>query len=217
MDAVIGARGAGSREQGGRAAASLSCRTLSTLLVVLLAGCGVSAPDTIAFTVSEGDFIVRVRAEGQLTAAESQPITLPHSVQMPMTLSWVIADSSEVEAGAVVARFDGDTYLREQEKAAVEMSRLDLRRDSKSQELDSEFKRIATGAREVELERDLAERFPVMDERLYSRNEIIDALADLGYLEAQDAFYRWREDNHSERAAAELGLLAAQRQGHAQR
>jgi HlyD family secretion protein len=217
MDAMSDKQGVGSREQGARRAATL-CRHTLPMLLLALVGCGGSAaPETIAFTVAEADFVVRVRAEGQLVAAESQPITLPPTVQMPMTLAWVIADATEVEAGDVVARFDGDTYLREQEKAAVEMSRLDLRRDSKSLELDSELTRIATGSREVQLERELSERFPVADERLYSRNEIIDALADLGYLEAQDIFYRWREDNHSERAAAEMGLLAAQRQGHAQR
>lgn len=203
--------------QGDRRVAS-PCRRMLPMLLLALGGCGSeTAPDGIAFTVVTDDFVVRVRAEGQLVAAESQPITLPPSVQMPMTLAWIVPDSTRVEAGDVVARFDGDTYLREQEKAAVEMSRLDLRRDSKSLELDSELNRIATGVREVELERELAERFPVLDERLYSRNEIIDALADLGFLEAQETFFRWREDNHARRSQAELGLLAAQREGHAQR
>jgi multidrug efflux pump subunit AcrA (membrane-fusion protein) len=188
------------------------------LLALALAGCGGGpVADAIAFTVEPADFVVRVRVEGQLVASESQAVTLPPTVQQPMTLAWIVPDGTLVEAGEVIARFDGDSYLREQERAAVEMSRIDLRRDSKALELESEMQRIATGVREVELERGLAERFPVLDERLYSRNEIIDALADLGFLEAQEAFYRWREGNHAERTAAELGLLAAQRQGHAQR
>lgn len=182
------------------------------MLVLLLGGCGREPASQVASVEARLEpFTVLLRGDGQLHAAESVPIVLPPTVGMAQTIAWTVDDFSQVRAGDVVVRFDGVSFEEELARAEFEMQRLDLQSRTQDSRQQSELMRIEASLREVGLERALAERFPIVDERLFSRNEIIDALADLGLLDAQESFFSWRQGHHAQLSEAERRLLRAQR------
>ena len=62
-------------------------------------------------------------------------------------------------------------------------------------------------------ERDISEAFSTADERLFSRNELIDILADIEYLDAESTFLDWQFDTLDQRTQAEQNLILAERAG----
>lgn len=182
------------------------------ILACLLAGaCAPSSVEEPSLVVQPGDFIVQIRGEGFLESTESVPIALPTGQNFPLMLAWIVPDGTRVEAGDPVARFEGRLYARNAANAALELARLALERGLSEGQLAFEQSDIAAGLREIGLERGLIERFPLLDERLYARNEIIDKLADLAWLEARERFLRFRDDFRGERAEGALALLDARR------
>ncbi|OYW04813.1 MAG: hypothetical protein B7X11_02535 [Acidobacteria bacterium 37-65-4] len=91
-------------------AAGLPAGALVLALGAYVAGGGSSAVPTQR--LSEAPFVVKVRAEGVLKAAESTPVSTPISAGSAMTLAWIIEDGSRVKAGEVVARFDPSDFQK---------------------------------------------------------------------------------------------------------
>lgn len=139
---------------------------------------------TLEVTRSEA-FVRRVTAEGYLRAVEATPLTAPEDSQQPMKVAWVAVDGSQVKAGDVVVRFDPTEMQRELDNS---------RDDVTSAQRQIERERAlggATGRRRdrtaslaaVELE--MARSLEVNDERILSRNEIIETRIDAGLAAAK--------------------------------
>jgi multidrug efflux pump subunit AcrA (membrane-fusion protein) len=186
-------------------------RRLLPLLFLLVGACAPAAVEGPSVRVEAGDFVVQIRGEGFLQSTESIPIALPTGQNFPLMLAWIVPDGTRVEAGDPVARFEGRAYARNAASAAFELARLALERRLSEGQLALEQSDIAAGLTEIGLERGLIERFPLLDERLYARNEIIDKLADLAWLDARERFLRFRDAFRGERAEGELALLEARR------
>ncbi len=65
----------------------------------------------------------------------------------------------------------------------------------------------------VEGEKAISETYANVDERLMSRNEIIDALSDVDYLNVEAAFLEWQWDTFDRRNQAEADTILAEQQG----
>jgi len=65
----------------------------------------------------------------------------------------------------------------------------------------------------VDGERDISESFANAPDILMSRNEMIDALADVDYLDVEADFLEWQFDTLDQRTRAEQNLIMAERQG----
>jgi len=76
-----------------------------------------------------------------------------------------------------------------------------------------EATRIDHETERVEGEREISEAFEGADERLFSRNELIDILADIEYLDAESSFLDWQFETLDQRTQAEKNLILAERQG----
>ena len=64
-------------------------------------------------------------------------------------------------------------------------------------------------AERVDGEQQIARTFTEVDPRLFSRNEILDAVGDLQLLTVQDAYFAWQAQTHDQRTQAELHRLVA--------
>ena len=147
--------------------------------MVLLAACvGGDRVDVPIHTVSRGDFVHRVTADGHLEAAQATPISVPTAVRRPYRLAWIAPEGRPVESGDVVVRFD-PSQLEEslaESRAESETIRLEIVKHSVS--AAAELKNLQSDAQLASKELDTARSFQKQDEEVFSRFEIIESEID---------------------------------------
>ena len=183
------------------------------VLAALLAACdnpGSALPSVRADTES---IEFKVRARGELIASESLPIALPGSIRMGFNIAWIAPEFSDIRKGDVIARFDDVQIQLDRETSALAVAKSEFRLANSERLSEVELARIGHETELVDGERDISETFAGLDERLMSRNELIDALADLDYLDARAGFLGWQSDTFDQRIQAEQNLIRAERQG----
>ena len=181
-----------------------------SLVLALLVGCA-EERTVPTITVSPETFQVQIRAEGELAAAQSTPITVP-PLPGPQILSWLVDGNTEVAAGAVIARFDDTEFRLQASDANTEIEKLALQGMDKQRELAAALVQMGDSRDEVELEKDMVDRFNVDNPLLYSRLEIIDAMRDEGFLDAQLGFYDEKSERYEGKSAAEMEVIRTQRE-----
>ncbi len=183
------------------------------LAVLTLAGCG--GQDTAVPTVvlEAKDIAFEVQAEGELIASEALPVALPPSVRMGFNITWMAPEFSEVSKGDVIARFDDVQVRLDRETTALAVARADFQLAGTERTGSLERTRIGHDSEQVDGERVISETFANADLEIFSRNEIIDALADVEYLDVQADFLDWEADTFDQRIAAEQNFIRAERQG----
>lgn len=189
--------------------------TATALLAIAfgISACGDAATDIPVVVASDVQTELVVRANGELVASESLPISLPGSIRMSFNIAWMAPEYSEVKAGDVIARFDDVQIRLDREDTALNVAKsgFELADTSRSSEL--ELTRIGHEALRVDGEREISETFEDVDERLFSRNEIVDALSDLEYLGVEASFLDWQFDTFDRRTQAEKNMIRAEQQG----
>ncbi len=193
---------------------------LSRLLVLataaaLLGACSGPQSEIPAVVVGDTTTDLVVRAEGELVASESLPITLPGTIRMGFNIAWMAPEFSEVKQGDVIARFDDVQIQLDREATALNVARSEFKLANTERTSDLELTRIGHESLRVDGEREISESFEDVDERLFSRNEIIDALSDLEYLGVEASYLDWQFDTFDQRTQAEKNMIAAERAGEA--
>jgi multidrug efflux pump subunit AcrA (membrane-fusion protein) len=193
--------------------ARLTKTALAMVFCIVLAACG-SAESTLPSVTAESiDTEFRVAARGELVASESLPIALPGSIRMAFNIAWMAPEFSEIRAGDVIARFDDVQIRLDKEETSLSVAKSEFKLADTERSGELERTRIDHEALRVDGERDLSETFADVDPRLFSRNEIIDALSDLEYLDVEAAFLDWQFDTFDQRTEAEKNLIRAEQQG----
>ena len=151
--------------------------------LALLAPHGVAAlrrggPAVPTFTVTRGDFVRQVRAEGILVAAQSTLISGPLQIRGGLKIAWLASDGSRVEQGDVVVRFDSTDLERElregQRSRAAAQGRI-----RQKQAIDvGMIRNLGRDAEQAKLELRYAREFQSKDPEIFSRMEIIEAEID---------------------------------------
>ena len=197
---------------------SLSSRTRAwqwSAAASLFATC-VACTDTLSeqptVTVEPRDYRFEVHGRGELVPSEAIAIRVPDGLNMGFNIAWIVPEYSEVTKGQVIVRFDDDEILVNRQRSAVDVAARDLQLGVHSQ--DSAIARtfINHEMLRVDGEQDIAKTFTEVDPRLFSRNEILDAVGDLNLLEVQDAYFAWQADTHDRRTSAEMHRLIAVRE-----
>jgi len=185
----------------------------AVLAAAVLAGCGAATTDLPALEVERQDREFSVLAEGEIVASEALPITLPSDIRMEFNIVWLAPEFSEVRKGDVIARFDDVQVQLDREATSLNVARSDFKLAGTERSGVLERTRIRHESERVEGERDISEAFSSADERLFSRNELIDILADIEYLDAESSFLDWQFDTLDQRTQAEQNLILAERAG----
>lgn len=186
---------------------------LAALLALLATACGEGPSSLPSVTVAEVDRELAVRADGELVATEALPVAIPGGIRMSFNIAWMIPEFSDVEAGEVIARFDDAQVRLDRESTALNVAKADFRLEDTERDGRLERIRIDDEVVRVDGERDISETFASADETLLSRNEIIDALADVDYLDVEGAFLEWQLSTLDQRNEADRNLIRAERQG----
>jgi len=188
------------------------------LVATALAACSSQPSNPLpSLQLEPQPFDIRIAARGELRAAQSTPINVPNVVMGPQVLTWIAPEGEPVDAGEVIARFDGTQFRTERDKAAIELAKVGLNRDAKSRELQLELSGVAGNRELVTQELLLSQRFASADQRLYSRNEILDMLQDQAYLASQSRYFDWKSAQSEQRSGAEIALLDTQAGRHRMR
>lgn len=182
-------------------------------LYALIAACSASESTLPSVEVENVDTEFRVAARGELIASESLPIALPGSIRMAFNIAWMAPEFSEIRAGDVIARFDDVQILLDKEETSLNVAKSEFKLADTERSGEFERTRIDHEVLRVDGERDLSETFANVDPRLFSRNEIIDALSDLEYLDVEAAFLDWQFETYDQRTEAEKNLIRAEQQG----
>ncbi|MEM8548170.1 MAG: HlyD family efflux transporter periplasmic adaptor subunit [Pseudomonadota bacterium] len=192
-----------------------STRLTTILLSGLLAltGCSQEESRLPSIVAAERSIELTVPATGELIASESLPVSLPGGVRMGFNISWMAPEFSEVKAGGVVARFDDTQILQERQATALTVARSDFALDDITRTSALEQVRLGHEANRVAGERGITETYTTVDERLFSRNEIIDALGDVAYLDVEAAFLEWQSETFDQRTTAERNTIRTEQQG----
>jgi hypothetical protein len=169
---------------------------------LLMSACGgpVAAPPALEVQNRDTEFVVT--AHGELVASEALPISMPNEVRMEFNVVWLAPEFSEVKKGDVIARFDDVQVRLDREASALNVAKSDYRLAGTERSGRLERTRIGHESERVEGERDISEAFEGADERLFSRNELIDILADIEFLDAEAAFLDWQYDTLDQRTRA---------------
>lgn len=182
-------------------------------ITLMLAACGGSDDALPTITAETRSVEFTVSARGELIASEALPVALPPGVRMGFNISWMAPEFSEVKAGDVVARFDDTQIIETRQSTALAVAKSDFTLSDMARIGNLEQIRIDHESGRVDGERDISEAFASVDERLMSRNEIIDALSDVDYLNVEAAFLEWQWETFDQRMQAEQNTIRAEQQG----
>ncbi len=187
--------------------------TLLAAASLALAACGETTQSGPSIRAEQKDIDFVVPARGELVASESLPIALPGVVRMAFNISWIAPEFSDIREGDVIARFDDVQIQLDREASALAVAKSEFKLANTERLGEIELARIGHEAERVDGERDISEAFTEVDPRLMSRNEIIDALSDIDYLDVQAEFLDWQSATFDQRTQAEQNLIRAERQG----
>jgi multidrug efflux pump subunit AcrA (membrane-fusion protein) len=182
------------------------------LAALVLSGCEESRSALPSLKLETADVEFRVPAYGELIASESLPVAIPPSIRMSFNIAWMAPEFSEIRKGDVLARFDDVQVRLDRESTSLNVAKSDFKLVNTEREGQLERIGIDHQTFRVEGERNITEAFANADENLLSRNEIIDALADVNYLDVEGAFLEWQLDTLDQRTRAEQNLIIAERQ-----
>lgn len=182
--------------------------------VMLLWGCSEQGDSgVLTMEVERSHFEVTIQARGELEAKSATPVSVPSVLRGPQSLAWILDNFSEVKAGDVVARLDGRRETLELELERFDFDKLALDGDMQKQKNLTTAKELDIGLDVTGEELDLAERFFVDDERVYTKIDIIDQMRNKDYLEARLGYFDWGKGSHDAQATAELDLIRLKQKG----
>ena len=196
------------------AAGKVTALLLFILLLVSASGeSKKTSTSPASITVQQGAFVVQVSAEGELSAENSVPLTLPAGNVMPRTIVWLAEDGKWVEKGEVVARFDRSIAERSLNEVLMKLEKSDLDIEAKKREFTLALNKITADLLVTREELGVAERFSIEAGSIaMSRQEMIERLQDEGFLRIKQDHYRQRQSGQEDRRHAELAVLGAQRE-----
>ncbi|MEL6448592.1 MAG: HlyD family efflux transporter periplasmic adaptor subunit [Pseudomonadota bacterium] len=190
-----------------------STRLLLAAATLLVAACGSETSTVPTVSAASQDVEFTVPARGELVASEALPVALPPGIRMGFNISWMAPEFSEVSKGDVVARFDDERILETRQDTALAIAKSDFKLAELGRVGALEQVRINHESDRVDGEKTITETYANVDERLMSRNEIIDALSDVEYLNVASAFLEWQWETFDQRTQAEANTIIAEQQG----
>lgn len=191
--------------------AKFKCAILVSTIVFLfsIVGCSGGGRAISTVQVETKSHTFEVGAKGVIRATEEIPITVPSDVNMSFEILWLIPEYSQVSRGQVIARFDDAAVLTEIERRQLELEEQELSILNFERGNDNSRTQILHSAMQVDGDMEIAERYEGLDESVFSRNEIIDALDNIDTLNVRKQFYAWQAQSHERRVQAETQQLQA--------
>jgi multidrug efflux pump subunit AcrA (membrane-fusion protein) len=179
----------------------------------LLSACDATRPAGTgpAETLAARPWTETLEADGEINAAASTPLAVPGSGWNSRVLVDMVADGSYVTKGQVVARFDAPQARAELSQADYELLRKALAEEATRQAAAVDRGILAGDRAKVEGDLGLSRRYANVDLSIFARNDVLDALADVGFLTKKRTYLDWKGGQVQARTAAQEAVLHSQR------
>ncbi len=188
---------------------SARCRCL--LLVLLLGACSHPAANRVVLErVKTGPLEFSVQGEGDLNSTRPTPLLVPGTQWTMRQLDWMVPDGSTVTKGELVARFSARQSKQDLAQARIDLQRNLLARAGTQAGLDDKSGQLQVDLTQVAVQHAIAERYAHASLDAMARNDILDAVQDVHYLDVRQRILQWRENQSTARGKAELAVLDAQ-------
>ncbi len=187
------------------------CALLLAFVIATLAACGGPAEPAAVYAVREGPLRLEVIAEGTLESSKATPLLVPGQDWAERRLLWMKPEGSLVKKGELLARFSTEEGKLDLAQALIELERNTLARAAKQGELGVNQDKVSVDLSQVAVQLGIAQRYAGADLSTLARNEVLDAIEDVDYLETRRTILRWKQAQFGQRGEAESALLDAQR------
>ncbi len=167
-------------------------------------------PDVVLHVVERSTLRNEILASGWLDAVRKTPISVPADLNMSMRVSW-LAPPGPVAKGDVVLSFDPADLEKDALDSRADRSSADSKRDKTRAEAEQKQRGLDLdlGVTRDELER--ARDVAPDDERIFSRNQIVEGQLDRDLIERRLTATGERQETSRELTAADLELVAIER------
>ena len=182
--------------------------TLTFAVFLGVAGCSFDTSEYSRVIVEPRDHRFFVRAHGEIISTKSDAVQLGN-VRGEFTIAWMIPEYSEVKAGDVVVRFDNADMVQVRDRSLLQLERQQTSIDNF---INSSFgERIQLGHEDIRVdgEIDIAAIYTLLDDDMFSQNELIEQVGNLEYLRQLGEFVQWQIETHDRRHDAEIIRLEA--------
>lgn len=186
------------------------------LAAMLCAACsgGIAAPQPME-RVAAGSVTLQVDAAGEIRSAKATALSVPGQQWTRRQPTWLLNDGAQVESGDLIARFSPEQSELELAQILIDIQRSHLSRIGKQDELGGLQARVDIDLVDVATRLDIAHRYAAADLMQYfSRNEVLDAIDDVRYLDVRQGVLEWKRNQSAQRGLAEIAVLDAQRASH---
>lgn len=177
----------------------------------LLTGCGDKPLPAVTETVSSQALVLSVQGEGDLRSARPTPLTVPGNNWSSRQVEWMLAEGSRVKKGDLLARFSSLDGKQQLDQAMIELQRNALARVAKQSDLQASQGRVEVDLSNVAVQLGIAQRYVDADLSAIARNEMLDAVEDVQFLQTKQGTLEWQRGQSGVRGGAELAVLDAQR------
>lgn len=164
--------------------------------------------DVPLYRVERSDFTRHVHAEGNLEAVDATLLGPPPEVSRPLKIAWMAPDGAMVSAGDVVIRFDPTELEQERLDGSYDRATAESRIDGQSIREEGSLRNLERDAEMAGVELDYAMSLATKDERIFSRNEIIEAEIDRDLAEKRQEHAEVTGEIERGLAQTELDLLS---------
>ena len=172
-------------------------------------GCSLDTREYSKVIIEPRDHTFFVRASGEIVATKTDEVRVPGNIRTQFTIAWMIPEYSEVKAGDTVVRFDDADIVQLANRSLLQLER---QQTSIENFINSSFgERIQLGHEDIRVdgEIDIAAIYTLLDDEVFSRNELIDQIGNLEYLNQLGEFVQWQIETHDQRRNAEIVRLEA--------
>lgn len=189
-------------------------KLLCAVVALALAGCGddaaVRAPTE---TLAARAWVETLDIDGEIKAAASTPLTVPGSGWDSRALLAMVEDGRAVKKGDVVARFDAPQARMELSQADLELLRKELGVQSLADRSAMSRAELSADSAKVSGDLDLSERYAdiKVEAGVLTRNQILDALQDTGFLKNKRSYLGWKTGQLDLRTSADRALMVSQK------
>ena len=180
-------------------------------LAAAFTACGKTESAAALYVVEAKPWREVVRARGEVVSAKVTSLNVPGQGFEQRQVLQLLSDGARVKKGELVATFEARNTAKELSVAELELLRNALIRAGVSDAGAVNAAQLGTEIAETTGELELSERYANAVNAGISKNELLDKLVDLGYLQDKRGTLNWRESQLGKKAAVELSVTDAQR------
>jgi multidrug efflux pump subunit AcrA (membrane-fusion protein) len=174
-------------------------------LAALLGGPAAIEPLTVP--VRRERFVRMVLAEGYLRAVKAAPITSPIDVPGSQRVAWLAENGALVRQGDVVLRLDAEPMRRELADGRTDLAIAEAKIAGAQARTETQKRALLLDAEQAEREQEQQTRFARRDERIYSRNDLLESQIDRELAQERASNARGRSTIVAQQGRTEIELL----------